>query len=56
MSELSPLSGVKQKLDFGAVRADFDPTRTSQVIVRASSFSDANSLHVHLRSLLYQVA
>jgi hypothetical protein len=25
MSELSPLSGVKQKLDFGAVRAVFDP-------------------------------
>src|SRR5437899_7574711 len=28
MSELSPLSGVKRKLDFGAVRAAFDPTRT----------------------------
>jgi hypothetical protein len=25
MSELSPLSGVKRKLDFGAVRAAFDP-------------------------------
>jgi hypothetical protein len=25
MSELSPLSGVKLKLDFGAVRAAFDP-------------------------------
>ena len=25
MSELSPLSGVKQKLDFGAVGAAFDP-------------------------------
>src|SRR5204863_2884279 len=28
MSDLSPLSGVKRKLDFGAVRAAFDPTRT----------------------------
>jgi hypothetical protein len=29
MSELSPLSGAKRKLDFGAVRAGFDPNRTS---------------------------
>jgi hypothetical protein len=28
MSELSPLSGVKRKLDFGAVRSAFDPVRT----------------------------
>jgi hypothetical protein len=28
MSELSPLSGVKQKLDFEAVRAAFDPKRS----------------------------
>jgi hypothetical protein len=28
MSELSPLSGVKLKSDFGAVRAAFDPTPT----------------------------
>src|SRR5436305_15033024 len=28
MSDLSPLSGVKRKLDFGAVRAAFDPQRT----------------------------
>src|SRR5437773_3325661 len=28
MSDLSPLSGVKRKLDFGAVRAAFDPKRT----------------------------
>jgi hypothetical protein len=28
MSDLSPLSGVKRKLDFGAVRAAFDPERT----------------------------
>jgi hypothetical protein len=26
MSELSPLSGVKRKLDFAAIRAAFDPT------------------------------
>jgi hypothetical protein len=30
VSELSPLSGVKQKLDFGAVRAAFDPLRKSR--------------------------
>jgi len=29
MSDLSPLSGVKRKLDFGAVRTGFDPTATS---------------------------
>jgi hypothetical protein len=29
MSELSPLSGVKRKLDFGAVWSAFDQTRTS---------------------------
>jgi hypothetical protein len=28
MSELSPLSGVKLKSDFGAVRAAFDPKPT----------------------------
>src|SRR5258705_12124927 len=31
MSELSPLSGVKRKSDFGAVRAAFDPTATLAV-------------------------
>ncbi|MEA2855650.1 MAG: hypothetical protein QOE02_5751 [Rhodospirillaceae bacterium] len=29
MSELSPLSGVKLKSDFGAVRAAFDPSRSA---------------------------
>src|SRR6266404_3014329 len=29
MSDLSPLSGAERKLDFGAVRAAFDPERTS---------------------------
>src|ERR1700694_2492869 len=28
MSELSPLSGVERKLDFGAIRAAFDPKRS----------------------------
>ena len=28
MSDLSPLSGVKRKLDFGAVRSAFDPKLT----------------------------
>jgi len=32
MSDLSPLSGVKRKLDFGAVRAAFDPSETSVLI------------------------
>lgn len=32
MSELSPVSGVKQKSDFGAARAAFDPKRTRQMI------------------------
>jgi hypothetical protein len=31
MSDLSPLSGVKRKLDFGAVRSAFDPTATLAV-------------------------
>src|SRR5260221_7143246 len=30
MSDLSPLSGVKRKLDFGAVRAAFDPEADMQ--------------------------
>ena len=29
MSESSPLSGVEQKSDFGAVRSGFDPVRKS---------------------------
>jgi hypothetical protein len=28
MSDLSPLSGVERKLDFGAVRSVFDPKET----------------------------
>jgi hypothetical protein len=32
MSDMSPLSGVKPKSHFGAVRAAFDPKRTRQVI------------------------
>src|SRR5258708_18952383 len=28
MSDLSPLSGVERKLDFGAVRSPFDPSET----------------------------
>src|SRR5258705_10769650 len=31
MSDLSPLSGVKRKLDFGVVRAAFDPKQTSAI-------------------------
>jgi len=33
MSDLSPLSGVKRKLDFGAVRAAFDPGRVETFFV-----------------------
>jgi hypothetical protein len=32
MSDLSLLSGVERKLDFGAVRSAFDPQRTSSLI------------------------
>src|SRR5204863_7143871 len=39
MSDLSPLSGVKRKLDFGAVRAAFDPTRTSSAAFQGSPLS-----------------
>jgi hypothetical protein len=34
MSELSPLSGVKRKLDFGVVRAAFDPWLRENVLAR----------------------
>ena len=36
MSDLSPLLGVKRKSDFGAVRSDFDPERTSLKLVLRS--------------------
>jgi hypothetical protein len=29
MSELSPLSGVERKLDFGVLKSGFDPQRAS---------------------------
>jgi hypothetical protein len=32
MSDLSPVSGSKRKLDFGAARAAYDPTRTLGLI------------------------
>ena len=37
MSELSPLSGVQRKSDFGAVRAAFDPNATSSALSTALS-------------------
>src|SRR5258707_5084692 len=47
MSELSPLSGVKRKLDFGAVRAAFDlrfvKTCTSQECAELFSLSSSLS-------------
>jgi len=46
MSDLSPLSGVKRKLDFGAVRAAFDPTET---------FRNAASAARVCRHLLFDV-
>src|SRR5258706_2407635 len=39
VSDLSPLSGVKRKLDFGAVRAAFDPNRTWAICRTASAQS-----------------
>src|SRR5260370_15436255 len=38
MSDLSPLSGVKRKSVFGAVRSAFDPSATSAVIPLAAIF------------------
>jgi hypothetical protein len=35
MSARSPLSGVKRKSDFGAVRSAYDPNRTSATSDRA---------------------
>ena len=32
MSDLSPLSGAKRKLDFGAARSAVDPVETSSLI------------------------
>ncbi len=40
MSDLSPLSGVKRKLDFGAVRAALDPQRTYSVSFIPNVVSD----------------
>jgi len=46
MSEFSPLSGPKRKLNFGAVRAAFDPGRTNVPLP-----ADANFDRVTRRSL-----
>ena len=46
MSELSPLSGVKRKSVFGAVRAAFDPTRTSASISCCSSEAGFTTIKV----------
>src|SRR5258706_7597201 len=37
MSDLSPLSGVKRKLDFGAVRAAFDPNADFLSVMKRTS-------------------
>jgi len=37
MSELSPLPVEKQKLDFGAVRAAFDPQQTPGISHKAAT-------------------
>jgi hypothetical protein len=58
MSDLSPLSGVKRKLDFGAVRAAFDPPRScgrskiSQAIIPVIwySYQTAHIYHFARRS------
>ena len=36
MSDLSPLSGVKQKSNFGAVKSVEDPERTYRALITAS--------------------
>ena len=38
MSDLSPLSGVERKLDFGAARSPLDPSRTLHPIFLLSQF------------------
>ena len=43
MSELSPLSAAKRKLDFGAVRAAFDPERTSGITFGARQKAPDNA-------------
>jgi hypothetical protein len=54
MSDLSPLSGVKRKLDFGAVRTGFDPKRTSRLKesqpARETFAAIANTFHANLTS------
>ena len=38
MSDLSPLSGLKRKSHFGAVRSPFDPKRTSTELFALANF------------------
>ncbi len=51
MSDLSPLSGVKRKLDFGAVRSPFYPKRTVSHSTTRPSFVAARSQDVNLSAL-----
>jgi hypothetical protein len=44
MLALSPLSGAKRKSDFGAVRAAFDPCRTSGFATSNSKPAPINAL------------
>ena len=50
MSDLSPLSGVERKLDFGAVRSVEDPERTLQTsgLIGQDSFKTLRIVAVHL--------
>src|SRR5258708_6629178 len=45
MSQLSPLSGVERKLDFGAVRSAFDPTETSSLIASGRPSTRRRPMH-----------
>jgi hypothetical protein len=51
MSDLSPLSGVKRKSDFGAVRSAYDPTETWGLAgqKRKSNLEGGNTVDVRFR-------
>jgi hypothetical protein len=51
MSDMSPLSGVKRKPDFGAVRSAFDPRRDI-TRTRREPRGDPRSLVIRRRSIL----
>jgi hypothetical protein len=51
MSDLSPLAGVKRKLDFGAVRSPFDPQETCVANKRGDSVVKYQGVMYDLKEL-----